>query len=211
MRIVTVLTKRTLYGGLQEFSPKHVQALHEQIQEHAPGAQFECMTDMRIDGVQCRPLRHDWPGWWAKMELLDPEVPGDFLFMDIDTVVRGPLTDILAVRKLTMLRDFYRDGKKLKEGLGSGLMYVPADARSGVWGMWRQQPQLCMRMYPGGDQRLLEKFWLNKADRFQDVVPGQIVSWKVNCQNGIAPDARVIAFHGKPRPWEVGQFHHLYR
>lgn len=213
MRVVTVLTKRTLHGGVQEYGPKHVVALQEQLAKWAPLATLECLTDYpRIPGVVTHPLRHGWPGWWSKLELFDPELPGDFLFMDLDTVIVGPIDDILAVEKLTMLRDFYRDGKKLKEGLGSGLMYIPGDARRGIWGMWRQQPQLNMRVYPAGDQRLLEKFWLNTADRWQDVVPDQVVSWKVHCKADVVPsEARVICFHGKPRPWEVGRFLHLYR
>jgi hypothetical protein len=147
------------------------------------------------------------------METMRPDIPGDFLFMDLDTVITGPLDDILAVKKLTLLRDFYRNGVKLKEGLGGGLMYLPADkaVRSPVWDFWMQQPQLQMKVYSRGDQFLFEKFWLNTAARWQDVVPGQVVSWKVHCQNGVPPEARLIAFHGQPRPFAVGQFLHLYR
>ena len=211
MRIVTVLTKRTLHGGLQEYGPQHVSALQKQLAKWAPEAQFECLTDMRVDGVTTRPLRHGWPGWWSKMELFDPEVPGDFLFMDLDTVIVGPLDDILAVRDLTLLRDFYRDGKKLKEGLGSGLMYVPDEARRTVWNFWRQQPQLQMRVYGRGDQHLLERLWLNTAKRWQDVVPRQVVSYKVHCQVSVPDDARIVCHHGFPRPWETPRWLHLYR
>lgn len=216
MRIVTVFNTRTLRRGLHthdpEFTPGHVLALQRQLAQYAPGFPFECLSDVKVPGVECRPLRHGWPGWWAKMELFDPEVPGDFLFMDLDTVITGPLDDILAVRKLTLLRDFFRDGKKLKEGLGGGLIYLPADARRDVWGFWMQQPQLQMRVYSRGDQFLMEKFYLNTAQRWQDVVPGQVVSWKVHCKGDIVPpEARVVCFHGQPRPWAVGKLLHLYR
>lgn len=214
MRILTVFNSRSLYGGVQEYKPEHVLSLQRQLAKWAPQAELECLTDVSprlLPGVKTRPLRHGWPGWWAKMELLDPEVPGDFHFMDLDTVAVGPLDDILAVRELTLLRDFYRNGVKLKEGLGGGLMYLPTDARKAVWGMWRQQPQLNMRVYSRGDQFLFEKFWLGSAKRWQDVVPSQVVSYKVHCQNGVPPEARLICFHGQPRPWAVGQFLHLYR
>jgi hypothetical protein len=36
----------------------------------------------------------------------------------------------------------------------------------------------------------------------QNVIPG-IVSYKKHCRRGVPKDARVILFHGKPRPWEV--------
>ena len=214
MRIVTVFNSRSPNGYRQEYEPAHVQALARQLEEHAPFVEFECMTDVSpklLPGIKCRKLQHGWPGWWAKMELLDPEVPGDFLFMDLDTVITGPLDDILAVDKLTLLRDFYRDGKKLKEGLGGGLMYLPPEKDPRVWSFWMQQPQLQMRVYSRGDQFLFERFWLGSAKRWQDVVPGQVVSYKVHCQNGVPPEARIVAFHGQPRPWAVGQFLHLYR
>lgn len=211
MRIVTVFNSRSLTGAAQEFKPEHVQALQRQLQVHAPGVEFECLSDVNVPGVKCIKSNHGWPGWWMKMGLFDPALPGDFLFMDLDTVISGSLSNVLAVDKLTLLRDFYRDGKKLKEGLGGGLIYLPDEARAPVWNFWKTQPQLHMRMYPRGDQFLFERFFLNSAARWQDVVPGQVVSYKVHCQRGVPPEARVVCFHGKPRPWEVGHFLNLYR
>lgn len=212
MRILTVYTAKSLQGGPSDFKPVHVQALQKQIAKFAPFAYFQCLTDVKVEGVDCIPLRRGWPGWWSKMELFDPALPGDFLFMDLDTALVGPLDDILAVKKLTMLRDFYRDGRKLKEGLGGGLFYFPAgDARRPVWDFFSAHPSLQMKVYVRGDQHLFEKFYLRTADRWQDIVPSQVVSWKVHCAKGIPENARVICFHGSPRPWGVGQFLHLYR
>lgn len=214
VRIVTVFNSRSLTGAAQEFKPEHVQALKRQVDKWAPGNEFECLTDVpshQLSGITCRRLRHGWPGWWAKMEMFDPEIPGDFLFMDLDTVITGSLDNILAVRRLTFLRDFYRDGKKLKEGLGGGLIYLTEECRAQVWNFWMQHPQLHQRMYPRGDQFLFERFFLNTADRWQDVVPGHVVSYKVHCQNGVPPDARIVCHHGLPRPWQVPRFLQLYR
>lgn len=211
MRIVTVFNSRSLNGAVQEYNVGHVQALQRQLEKWAHGVPFECISDVKVPGVTCIPYTHGWPGWWAKMDLLNPELPGDFLFMDLDTVITGPLDDILAVRKLTLLRDFYRDGKKLKEGLGGGLMYLPDEVRKPVWDFWMTHPQLHMKMYCRGDQFLFERFWLNTADRWQSILPGQVVSYKVHCAKGVPPEARIVCFHGQPRPFAVGQFLHLYR
>jgi hypothetical protein len=197
-------------GG--DFKPSHVQALKRQLEKHAPSATFSCFTDMKVEGVECRPLKRKWPGWWSKMELFDPEVRGDILYMDLDTVLVGPLDDLTRVNSLAMLRNFYRDGKKLKEGLQSSVMFLPERHRTVAWDLFIQHPAWHMSLYrAGGDQRLLESLWLNTAARLQDLLPGQFVSWKVNCAKGVPPEARVIVFHGKPRPWDVGQFLHLYR
>lgn len=214
MRIVTVLQTKALnafQSGSSEFKVEHVLALQKQVEKFAPFATFECLSNVDIPGVKCYKLRRGWPGWWAKLEMFNPEFPGGFLFMDLDTVITGDLSDILAVDKLTLLRDFYRDGKKLKEGLGGGLCYLPDSDRACVWKFFTENPPLAMRLYPRGDQHLFERFYLNSADRWQDVVPGQVVSHKVHCGNGVPPDARIICFHGQPRPWAVPQHLHLYR
>ena len=220
MRVLTVLNTQRRQGiAGQEFAPKHVYALRDQIAQWAPGAEFECLTDLTLTGVKCIPLEHQFQGWWAKMELFRPDIRGDFHYMDLDTIVRGPLDDIAAVNKLTMLRDFYRDGgrdykfhrQQLAENVGSGLMYLPEKGRYPVWEEWIKQPALAARRNSRGDQQFLEPFYKPTADRWQDVVPGQVVSWKVHCKTGVPPDARVICFHGQPRPWTVGQFLPLYR
>lgn len=211
MRIVTVLKSRALLGP-SEFTPGHVKALHRQVEKWAPLAEFICLSDIDIPGVECRALRHNWPGWWSKLELLAPELGGDFLYMDLDTIIAGPLDDFEQITKLTLLRDFYRDGKKLREGLGGGLIYLPAGAGREVWDEFTVNPQATMQLYRRGDQHFFEKFWLKSADRWQDVLPGQVVSWKVHCaaKNSIPPDARIVCFHGQPRPWGVPQFRNLY-
>ena len=206
MRVVTVLKS----GG--DFKPLHVQALQRQVAKWAPDATFACLTDVKVEGVETVPLKQKWPGWWSKLELFDPELTGDLLYMDLDTVLVGPLDDIAKVNKLTLLRDFYRDGKKLREGLQSSVMFLPEREREVVWDDFTVNPALSMSLHRyGGDQKLLEMFYLNRAARWQDVLPGQFVSWKVNCSTGVPPEARVIVFHGKPRPWECGPFLHLYR
>jgi hypothetical protein len=202
-------------GG--EFGPRHVQALAKQVKKYLPFHRFECLSDCEIAGVDCVPLRHGWPGWWSKMELFRPDLRGDILFLDIDTVLVGPLDDIAKQTKLTMLRDFYRDGGKRPEGLGSGFMLLTEAARAEPWDYFSKHPTVCVQTYPRGDQHLLEKYYMSRAQRWQDVVPGQVVSWKVHCGGGnvfkqpvIPADARVICFHGQPRPWNVPMFKDLY-
>ena len=206
MRIVTVLKS----GG--DYKPLHVLALKAQCAKYAPEASFMCLTDVEVEGVETAPLLHKWPGWWSKLEIFRPDVTGDFVYMDLDTVIVGPLDDLARVNQLAMLRDAYRDGKKLKEGLQSSVMVLPEHVRSQIWDEFTVNPQLAMMFNrAGGDQRFLERFWLGKAARLQDLLPGQFVSWKVNCGQGVPPEARVVFFHGQPRPWAVGQFLHLYR
>lgn len=212
MRVVTVLRSRGLLGP-SEFKPAHVVALQKQVLEYSPFANFECLTDVEIPGVNCRKLKRNFPGWWSKIEMFDPELGGGFLFMDLDTVITGPLEDFGCITKRTLLRDFYRDGTKLRDGLGGGLIYLPEGDGREIWDEFTANPRAMMNLYPRGDQFLFEKYWLGKAtDRWQDVLPGQVVSWKVHCakENRVPHEANIVCFHGIPRPWAVPQFRHLY-
>lgn len=200
------------------FTVKHVQALARQVERYAPLDDFICITNEKVPGVECWPNRNKWPGWWVKFEAFSPEIKGDILYMDIDTVIQGSLADITRQRKLTLLRDFYRDGKRLAEGLQASLMLLPEKDRADPWEYFSKNPRSYMETYKTkGDQPLLERYYMSHAKRWQDVVPGQIVSWKVNCGGGnafqkptIPADARVIIFHGQPRPFDVDQFKDLY-
>jgi len=211
------------------FRAKQVQALARQVERFAPLDDFVCLTRVNVPGVECKPLVYAWPGWWVKYELFRPDIRGSVLYLDLDTVITGSLSDVVAVDKLTLLRDFYRDGKTLSggltrhrtalpEGLQASLMLLTEDDRAEIWEDWIRHPHIHMQeLGRKGDQPMLEKHFLKRAQRWQDIVPGQIVSWKVNCCGGnefqtpvIPADARVIIFHGTPRPWDVPQFKGLY-
>lgn len=175
------------------------------------GADFWCLSDVEIPGVKTLPLKFDWPGWWSKMELMRPSISGPMLYLDLDSSVVGGLEAIASLERLTIMRDVYRP-----DGLQSSIMVLPEGVRHQIWNHWIDRPDEWMRVYrKGGDQAFLERFWLDRADRFQDVLPGQVVSFKAHVReavrkdrefgNGMVPEgARVVAFHGKPRPWEVG-------
>ena len=214
MKIVTVLRS----GG--DFQIGHVQALQRQVAKHAPFAEFVCLSDVEIPGVGTVALNAGWLGWWAKMQMFRPDIEGDFLYMDLDTVIVDSLSDILAVDELTLLRDFYRDGVRLKKGLQSSLMYIPESYRANVWKVFAPRANEIIKTHPGGDQQFLEKVWGVDVPTWQEVLPRQVVSYKVHCAvnvlgrgpvfSNIPLGARVICHHGKPRPWHVEKFKDLY-
>lgn len=58
---------------------------------------FVCLTDAVSvpDGVERIPLRHGWRGFWSKLELFRPGLfDGSVLYLDLDTIVCGDITDI---------------------------------------------------------------------------------------------------------------------
>lgn len=194
-------------GGV--YTVEHVRSLVWQIQQNAIGVGILCLTDVPfvIPGVNTISLSYRWPGWWSKMELFKPNIRGDLLYLDLDTVVLGSLNDLLAIEQRAMLRDFYRSA-----GLGSGVMVLPESERAAIWDSFYSNPERAMLSSGSkGDQHFLERHWLNdRTARIQDLIPGQVASYKVHCKNGIPPNARVVCAHGKPKLWDVPEFKHLY-
>lgn len=221
MKIVTVLRQS------KEYQPLQVQVLHRQAQKYAPWADFLCLSDVPVPDVPTAPLKTKWPGWWSKMELFDPELKGDFLFVDLDTVFVGDLEDVLTVGKLTVIGDFYREHLGATSAVQSGLMWLPWEDRAEVWEYFMRDPEWnmksCLRRdgTDAGDQMLLEHLWLKKAARWQVELPGQVISYKRHCcrsilgqglvYKGVPETARVICFHGRPRPWTCPHFEGLYK
>lgn len=204
MKIVTVLRS----GG--DFAPDHAIALQAQCKRHAPGVEFLCLTDFR-DVPGRRSLTHRWPGWWSKIEAF--RVPGPALYMDLDTVVTGDLGPLLEVARrewFTVLRDFNPQQREL----GTGLMAWSGDL-SIIYRRFLKDPagHMAANSNPRhwGDQGFIER-QPEPRGYWQEHVPGMVVSWKKHCLGGRIPEgARVVCFHGEPRPWAVGQFGHLYR
>lgn len=185
-------------GG--EYNVGHVRRLRDQAAEFAPAVPFVCLSDVPISDVETIELECSWPGWWSKLELFRPDLEGDFLYLDLDSSIVGDLSDLLAAGRSSIMRDVYRPA-----GLQSSVMYIAARDREAVWTSWALHAAHWIEQYRvGGDQAFLERHWLSWVTRWQDSHPGQIVSFKVDCSRGVPAGARGIAFHGRPRPWEVG-------
>jgi hypothetical protein len=186
-------------GG--EYRPEHVARLAGQVRVHLSEAQIACFSDVDVP-VERIPLRHDWPGWWAKMEIFRPDVDGDLLFMDLDTAIVGSLADMAAAAGPVIMRDVYRP-----HGMQSSIMAIPHKIKEQVWAAFTAASERHMQRYRrGGDQAFLENHTSIRWRLWQDICPGQLVSYKADVKRlGHVPaGARAVVFHGKPRPWEVG-------
>lgn len=186
----------------RDYGPDDVTLLREGIEEHLHiPHRFVCLSDVELDCERI-PLIHNWPGWFAKMELFRPDIEGDFLYFDLDTVILGDMSDICRVDRLTVLSDFYRMNDPMR--IGTGMMFVPEECRESIWNRWSVCPESHRNDFKGGDQDFIRQFWWS-AQRWQKVLPGQVVSYKVDVQpTGIIPsDARVMCFHGRPKPRDI--------
>lgn len=193
--ILTVLRS----GGV--FRPEHVVRLQNQCARHAPDVPFFCLTDVDLPcGVH---MTHRWPGWWAKMNLF--QIEGPVLYMDLDTSVTGDLGPLLA----SVQRERFialRNPLPTPSKFGSGLMAWSGDMKH-VHERFLSSPEMHMRRCSTprlwGDQGFLSETETPSA-YWQDLFPGEVLSWKVDCTAGVPAEARIVYFHGEPRPWEIG-------
>lgn len=187
--------------------------MQRQVAKWAPaGTEFLCLSDVDVPGVRCIPLKYNWPGWWAKLEMFRPDIPGDFLFTDLDNVLLGPIDDFFP-GKFTVNGEF-----------GSGLMYIPSNVKSLAWDTFTADTgryishHAVMRPNGHGQQQVGDDAFLGGClghlrHRWADVAPGKIVlvseAEKIPGTR-FPPDARIcICWGRRHRPWLFWKFQHL--
>ena len=97
MNVICLYWKGDFRG--RDFTENDVVKLRETVDKHIHRPYtFYCLTnDMTIDvPAELIELKHNWLGWWSKMELHRPDLPpGRTLYLDLDTYVIRNLSPIL--------------------------------------------------------------------------------------------------------------------
>jgi hypothetical protein len=192
-------------GNYCDRGKEYVERLFQGVREHLPIVHKRwCITDdpSRLpEGITPIPVDGGVNGWWNKIALFRPGLlpKGErALYFDLDTIITGDLSELAAYfGRFAMARDFY-----FPHHCSSAIMAWEAGACDHIWRVWDRcgRPEFQI----GGDQEWIEAM-MPAADRLQDVLPEQVVSYKVDCRaTGFAPKgASIVAFHGKPRPHEI--------
>lgn len=199
-------------GG--DYDASWVRALERGVSEHLPQPhRFVCLSDVPVHCERI-PLGHGWPGWWSKMNVLAlPESYGHVLYMDLDTLPVGDLSDVASYAgDFAMIRNVNgrtQDRQSAVMAFRAGGWYIMA-----LYEAFAQQAESEMGSYPGDGQ------WLHahapEPAVLQDLYPGQIVSakWDVKYETeGPRGDVRLALGHGPPRfsDPKAGWAHRLWR
>jgi hypothetical protein len=183
-------------GG--DFDKDYVFALKEGVSKNLTlPHRFTCFTDTPIRGVHNRLLTENLDGWFSKFEVFFQLGPS--IYFDLDTVVVGSLEDLASLVVESYDKFFMLEAFTVRRPWASGIM---------AWsGEWNWLVTYCKR-YAGlysTDQECI-----NKALSDHGKTPGTIVrkdhgiySYKHHCKEGLLEDAKVVCFHGKPRPKDV--------
>jgi hypothetical protein len=200
MKIVTVLRTSDSY------KKEYVELIYNQCKKFISHLEFICISDdIKVPGYV--KMEHDWPKWWPKMEIF--KIRGPVLYLDLDTVIIKNIDSILEEaqkHEFIAIRDFYKEKDKLKRTLQSAIIFWKNDL-SYLYEEFKKNPNKHMKECNNekwwGDQGFIEKHIKTDPVYWQDIVPDKIVSWKLHCKDGIPKNASIIAFHGKPKPWDV--------
>jgi len=206
MTVAFVWTNVNKGQGGSVYGPEWLRKLRAGVEGHVSFVpRFKVLWDFN--------LTHQWPGWWAKIELFTPgRFRGQVLFMDLDTLVTGDLADILAYRgEFAICRDFYHNHR-----MQSCVMsWCPGPHTHHIYERFTADPEHFMQRYRS-DQEFIEDSLKEtglQADYWQDMLPGQVVSLKVHARDACPPDARLVCGHGEPRlsAPEAGWAHERWR
>jgi len=142
---------------------------------------FVCLVDKQYQFTERIEQQKLWTTNWptACQQLYGVEAER-LVLLGLDTIITGSLTDIFKYRgTLAVPRDPYNP-----ESPCNGVVLCPS------------RPDIA-HMPAQSDMRVLDRF---DKDWLDDLFPGLVKSYKVHVQPEGLGDARIVYFHGEPKP-----------
>ena len=190
-------------GGLYDAS--WVEKLRNNVARHVTRPhRFYCLSDVDVPCERV-PLEHDWPGWWAKLEMFKPGVITEpTLYLDLDTIVTGSLDGIAELpADFATIRSFADPTM-----IGTGIMFFRKVPHQ-VYTKFAKQPQAYIEHHKRhqrgayvGDQGFINDVLDRKADVLTDMFAG-ITSYKLHHKSKLLPGTSIVAFPGDPKPQDI--------
>lgn len=206
--ILTVLKAGRWHNGHIpcHYQARHVRWLARQFKTFAPGHDFACLSNVIVPGVTTLLLRHNWPGWWSKLELFREDF-GPVLYVDLDVVVVRDVTELL--NHPHQFTAWCPPGRG--HSVQSSVM-AWSGARPDLFEAFRSDPQhwmdTCVTPDCWGDQGFINQHLAGEWQEFGELFPGAIGSYHLDFLQGPPlPETRIVVFHGAPRPWQVWRQH----
>lgn len=201
------------WGNYLGRGAEYVSKLKAMVAKHLGSShRFVCLTDDpgRHPGLtydECDQLavpNDSWPadrwchglvGWWAKLWLFARgRFTGRVLYLDLDSVIVGPLDELAASKGIIDLRGWGWD----RDVYGSGVMVWDAGEHEEVLSQYT--PSVPQRFE--GDQD-----WITSLGGW-DALPAPLVrSYRYHSVKAPPLGCSVVAFHGRPKPHELLPLH----
>lgn len=197
-----MLTVWCVFNGFK-YKPEDVYTLRRMVEKNLTTPhRFKCLADRPISGIDCVIPEECWPGWWSKL-LLFKYGSGQCLYLDLDVVIVGELQPLLS-DQLSMPANWAQSGHG---GCQSSVMswngFYPALYKDfDVMELTKPSNGNC-GYYKGlwGDQEYITSLYGAPGELVRPM--SGVYSYKYHCRKGPPKDARVICFHGQPKPGDV--------
>jgi len=195
--VVCVLWK----GNKRKFNPTNydrpgyndrwVQKMCNMVARNLPlEHEFVCLSNVnvRLKGGRVIPLKHNFPGWWSKLEIFRDDLPvrsGKILYIDLDAVIMSDLTPLLEYtpnEEIVMCPPFGEYKNSWKEdgkvfGYNSSVMVFKNPTTLKIWDKFLQGADHWMKKYRGDQDYLKVSFphfplfpsaWIRKMGTYMD-------------------------------------------
>ena len=197
------VTFACLYRTGGDYNAGHVIALQRMVHMHTTHiVDFVCVSDVKVDGITCAPLSRSYPGKWSMAELF--KLKGPVIVTGLDTIIVKSIDNLIdlaftsAENDFWMIRSFANRTK-----YASGIMVWNGDW-SRLWSEYDAEYDSVRRRYKREQRYTTDQLasWGVSIRALNDVIPG-IYSYKHDCRRALPKDARIVLFHGNPRPHQV--------
>jgi len=127
------------------------------------------------------------------------------LCLDLDVVIVGNLRDIMGYKGSFCTRRKFAPTAKLAEIDGDIMsFYAGEENERRFWLPFVKEVERWEHLTLGR-----ERYWIRhctkdqEIDCWQDLLPGQVVSYKWHARRRLPDNARIVSCHGSPRPHEI--------
>jgi len=180
---------------LQEMVSTHITVPHK----------FVCLSNVDLP-CEVIPLKHNWKGWWSKIELFRPGVfEGRVLYLDLDTIILDNIDEMCEREESFIGLRAFNPARSNRPGyFASGILSWESGYYDFIYNDFNYDED---PLHFNGDQDyMVYAMFDNKRDFFywQELVDG-IYSYKFHIQNRMSNgmNPMVVCFHGKPRPHDM--------
>jgi hypothetical protein len=202
LTVICVLRSGGIYG------PNDVAKLqHNVAQKLSLPHRFVCLSDIQVPCERIA-MQHNWPGWWAKIELFRPGViSGPTIYLDLDNVVLADFAEITQCgHDFALMQNLSRPHM-----VSSAVMWHYHNAPQIVYEKFVVSPQHWVKYHQDnrsgpylGDQAFI---WdaLNRDVPVLETEKYGICSYRLHVKDqGKPPDwCKIVCFGGKYKPNNV--------
>ena len=200
--MLTVACVLSTSDGRRQYDVSHVERLRKMVAENLSSVhRFVCLSNVEVPCERIDLIK-GWLGWWSKVELFRPGLFEDrVLYFDLDVTPVGGLDEIAHYPE-----PFAAIKNWLRPGINSSVMVWDVGVMDHVYLNLTNED---IERLPGDQNWITEQ--MPHAEFFprewcvsyrksvvplrRFILPGQPVA--------VPPGAKVVVFHGFPKPWEV--------